>query len=123
MQSIFQSSSEVMSPSRGACVDQANRSLEALAVIDREMPLEWFVVRSRHLHPQPPVDPAAGVHRALEALSPRRSPELDPWWQSVPGALAWIVGLLIEGFAAYGASVHPAFRAPRREHHQVPRTD
>jgi hypothetical protein len=112
MQSIFQSSGEVMPPPHGACVEQANRSLEGLTVTDREMLVDWFVVRSRHLQPLPPVDLAAGVHRPPEAMSPRMSPELDPGWKSGPGVLAWIVGLLIEGFAAYGASVYSGGSSP-----------
>jgi hypothetical protein len=112
MHSDFQSPGEAISPLRGACADQAKRSLEASAATDHEMPVEWFVSRCRQLHPLPPTDPDAGVHRAPEAKSPRVSPEPDPWWQSIPDALAWIVRLLIEGFAAYGASMHPGFFGP-----------
>jgi hypothetical protein len=44
-----------------------------------------------------------------EVISLRMSPEPDLWWQSASGALAWIAGLLIEGFAVCGASMHPGF--------------
>ena len=74
--------------------------------------MEWFVSRCRHPHPLPPTDPDASIRSTPEAEAPRISPEPDPWWQSVPDALAWIVGLLIEGFAAYGASMHPGFFEP-----------
>jgi uncharacterized protein YjiS (DUF1127 family) len=109
MQFNFHFAGDAISPPRGACAEQANRLLEASAATDREMPVAWFVTRCQHLHPLPPVDSAAGAYRAPEASTPPISPEPDPWWQSVPDALAWIVELLIEGFAAYGASMHPGF--------------
>jgi hypothetical protein len=59
--------------------------------------------------PPSPVDPAAGVHRAAQAISPTILPEPDHSSKPVPGALARILNLLIEGFAAYGASMHPGF--------------
>ncbi len=39
----------------------------------------------------------------------RRYPEPDAWWQSMPGALAWLMDLFIEGFAAYGAAMSAGY--------------
>jgi hypothetical protein len=33
----------------------------------------------------------------------------DPWWHAIPAALSWVMNVLIEGFAAYGAAMEPGF--------------
>lgn len=35
--------------------------------------------------------------------------EPDAWWRSIPPAMSWLMGLLIEGFAACGEAMHPGF--------------
>jgi hypothetical protein len=64
-----------------------------------------------------PLDPAAAVHRATQAMSPRIPPAPDPRRRPGRGVLGWIVDLLIEGFAAYGASLQPGLSS-----HSVPTT-
>jgi hypothetical protein len=48
----------------------------------------------------------------LEAAAFRRPPEPDAWWHAIPAAMAWVMALLIEGYAAYGASMHPGCFEP-----------
>jgi hypothetical protein len=39
-------------------------------------------------------------------------PHRDPWWHAIPAALSWVMNVLIEGFAAYGAAMEPGFFQP-----------
>jgi hypothetical protein len=36
----------------------------------------------------------------------------DIWWRSIPAAMSWLMGVVIEGFAAYGQAMHPGFFEP-----------
>jgi len=101
------SSSDVTSLPRGVRADQA--SPEASAAADHEWTDERFITCRQYLPPSP-AGPDTGVGWTPEAKSLQISTaEPDAWWHLNPGALAWIVGLIIEGFAAYGASMHPGF--------------
>jgi hypothetical protein len=60
-------------------------------------------------------DPYEEATRSLEAAAVnerRNHTEPNAWWQSVPGALTWLMDLLIEGFAAYGAAMSPGYFQP-----------
>jgi uncharacterized protein YjiS (DUF1127 family) len=43
-----------------------------------------------------------GLHQSVPDERP------DPWWRAIPLGMAWVKVMLIEGFAAYGASMHPS---------------
>jgi hypothetical protein len=40
------------------------------------------------------------------------SSQPDLWWRSIPAAMSWLMGVVIEGFAAYGQAMHPGFLEP-----------
>jgi hypothetical protein len=107
MQSNFKFPSDVTSLPRGACADAV--SPEASAATDHVGTEQRFITCRQNLPPATPAGPDPGVRWTPEAKSLQISAERDAWWHLIRGALAWIVGLIIEGFAAYGASLHPGF--------------
>src|SRR4051794_18297659 len=103
MRSDFQLLIEATSRSLDACSPNSKRCGEAAATVtvDRKMAKEPAV--SRYRYPPAPVS-SDGPH----ALAWLVSPKPDPWWQAIPSAAAWVMQLFIEGFAAYGAAMHPS---------------
>ena len=79
------------------------------------LPIENSGVNSMLSKVQPALNTCDEATRLLEkpVISNRRSHfEPEAWWQSVPGALTWLMNLLIESFAAYGEAMSPGYVQP-----------
>jgi uncharacterized protein YjiS (DUF1127 family) len=110
MQSKFELTDEMTSHVQ-AGYTQTARSPKSSAASHYALLEDRLVANERYLprrlqHRRPSDRGQAG---ASEIRSRQVSPVPDAWWHSIPAAMSWLLGVLIEGFAACGEAMHPGF--------------
>jgi uncharacterized protein YjiS (DUF1127 family) len=123
MQSEFRSPNELTSTVLAKYTDKAASPPKASAATNDTWTEEQLITGELYRHPRlERRRPDNRRGHTTDVRSHTMSSEPDAWWCSIPAAMAWLRTFLIDGFAAYGAAMHPGlFEYPEptlSDHHE-----